>query len=113
MQDEHSLQQETPVRRIPRLADLARGLEARPKTMRWILGGPVALIVTLLIMMGMAHWWPRGVAQINNIAMPVVLFPLIWAGVFFYLLAEDKLARATLVMVALALGNLGFLLVSI
>lgn len=113
MQDNTTPKDTVPAPLLSGMSRVEAYLEARPRTIRWILCGPVALIVTLLVMMGMAHWWPRGAAQIDNIAMPVVLFPLIWAGVFFYVLAEDKLSRATLIMTALAIGNLGFLLLSI
>ncbi|MEM6480557.1 MAG: hypothetical protein AAF922_13600 [Pseudomonadota bacterium] len=113
MQDEVSIQKPGSAMRFAGLVKLRQVVEARPRTTRWILCGPVALIVTLLVMMGMAHWWPPGIARIDNIAMPVVLFPLIWAGVFFYALAEDKLARASLVLAVLALGHIGLLLTSI
>ncbi|MEM6578819.1 MAG: hypothetical protein AAF678_10030 [Pseudomonadota bacterium] len=113
MQDDVTLQSNASAPRWAGFSTLEQRLKARPRLTRWILCGPVALIVTLLVMMGMAHWWPGGAAQIDNIAMPVVLFPLIWAGIFFYALADDKLARAALVMTILMVANVVLLLLSI
>ncbi|MEM6311835.1 MAG: hypothetical protein AAF754_17525 [Pseudomonadota bacterium] len=84
-------------------------LNARARVVRWILCGPVTLVLTVLILMGAAHWWPEGAARVDNIAVPVILFPLIWAGVFFYALAEDNIARGVLVMTVLTLGHVGLL----
>ena len=100
----------TPTKAISQATDwlsrLAASIAAKPRLVRWILGGPVAIVATLLIMMGMASWWPEGAARVDNIVMPIVLFPLIWAAVFFYALLEDTLPRAVVVMVALIAGHL-------
>jgi len=73
---------------------IASTLVARPRLVRWILAGPVALMATLITMMGMAIWWPEGTARIDNIAMPVILFPLIWAGFFLYAIIAENLVMA-------------------
>lgn len=77
--------------------------------MRWILAGPVTLIVTLAIMAGMTAWWPRGAAGIDQIGMPLILSPVIWVCVFVYALLEERLGRGLLVMVGIFLGNGGLL----
>lgn len=80
-------------------------IRSHPRLTRWILCGPVAFAVTFLTMMGMALWWPVGAARVNNIIMPIVLFPLIWAAAVFYALLDDNLPRAVGVMIVLVLGH--------
>lgn len=84
---------------------------ARPTITRWVLAGPVALIATLLTMMGMSIWWPEGAARIDNIAMPVILFPLIWAGFFIYPILADNLPRAAAVLLGIILANAALLFI--
>lgn len=45
-------------------------------------------------MAGMAVWYPQGPAKIDNIVVPLVMFPLIWALLFFYSCLEPQLKRA-------------------
>lgn len=80
-----------------------------PRLVRWVLCGPCAFLLAVLLMMGAAHWVPEGAARVDNIVLPVALFPLIWAGVFFYALAEDHLGRAVLVIGGLTVGHVGLL----
>lgn len=80
------------------------------RLVRWLLCGPVAFVATLFVMAGMASWWPEGAAQVNNVVMPIILFPLIWAGFFFYGLLDENLPRVSLAMNALILGHVAFLL---
>lgn len=71
----------------------------------------MTLVLTLLILMGSAHWVPAGAAKVDNILLPVTFFPLIWAGVFFYVLAEENLVRGVAVMGGLIIGHVGLLMV--
>lgn len=80
-------------------------VNAHPRLVRCMLAGPVTLIVTVAIMAGMTVWWPGGAAGIDQIAMPLILFPVIWVCVFVYGLMEDRLGRGCLVMFSLLLGN--------
>lgn len=84
---------------------LTTSTHAHPVLMRWVLAGPVTLIVTIAIMAGMTVWWPPGAAGIDQIGMPLILSPVIWVCVFVYALLDDNLGRACLVMLALILGN--------
>lgn len=84
-------------------------LGANSRLLRWTLGGPVTLIVTLAIMAGMTVWWPAGGAGIDQVAMPIILFPVIWVCVFVYAVLEDHLGRGCLVMVALIIANAALL----
>ncbi|WP_206362950.1 hypothetical protein [Stenotrophobium rhamnosiphilum] len=77
---------------------------------RGILAGPVCFIVSALVMAGAALWYPEGPAHINNIAVPIALFPAIWAVLFFYLMLDKKLGRAwtvALVLLAVHTGLIG------
>jgi hypothetical protein len=61
---------------------------------RIALAGPVVFICAALVMCGGALWLPKGTAQIDNIVMPIVLFPAIWAALFFYACLDRRLGRA-------------------
>ncbi len=64
---------------------------------RGLLAGPVCFITAAAVMAGASLWYPQGAAQINNIAVPIIVFPAIWAALFFYLMLDRKLGRAWLV----------------
>lgn len=84
-------------------------LTAHPRLVRWLLCGPLVFVGTVCVMMGMAFWWPVGAAGVDHIAMPVLLFPLIWAGLFFYALLDNSLLRAVCVLTGLIVAHLGLL----
>ena len=71
---------------------------------RWIrilLAGPGAVIVAVIVMAGMAPWLPGGAAGIDNLVLPLVLAPLIWAVLFFHACLDRKLVRVVLVAAGL------------
>src|SRR3546814_3413334 len=65
--------------------------------MRFVMAGPVAILVALTLLAGMPLWLPGGAAGIDNLAVPLVLAPLIWAGLFFHACLDRSLARVALV----------------
>jgi len=73
--------------------------------LRGVLAGPVALIVAFLVMAGGAVWLPAGQAKVNNLVLPVVLFPLLWTATFLYACLDKQLARAYAVMGSLTAAN--------
>jgi len=73
--------------------------------MRGLLAGPLALIAACLIMAGSALWVPPGAAQVNNLVLPIVLFPLLWSALFLYACLDKKLARAYTIIGTLAAVN--------
>ncbi|WP_040521615.1 hypothetical protein [Aliiglaciecola lipolytica] len=75
------------------------------KNRRFWLSGPATLIVSLLIMLAMAVWFPAGAGNVNNIMMPLVLFPLIWAILFFYTYLTTNMRRAQWLLAALFVSN--------
>ncbi|ULQ47458.1 hypothetical protein JN531_004045 [Flagellatimonas centrodinii] len=70
---------------------------------RWLLAGPVVFAVAGLVMAGGALWVPTGPAQIDNIVLPIVLFPAIWAVLFFYASLDRRLGRAYAIVLGLGL----------
>lgn len=73
------------------------------KWARIMLAGPGAVIVTLVVMAGMTRWIPGGAAGIDNLVLPLVLVPLIWAMLFFHACLDRTLSRVAGVALALLL----------
>ena len=79
-------------------------------TRKWIrigFAGPGAIIISLVVMAGMALWLPRGVAGIDNLVLPLVLVPLIWAMLFFHACLDSRLSRIALVAIGLFVVHAG------
>jgi TRAP-type C4-dicarboxylate transport system permease small subunit len=75
-----------------------------PTTRKWtriLLAGPGAVIVAIVVMAGMTVWLPRGTAGIDNLVLPLVLVPLIWAALFFHACLDRKLARVAVISLGL------------
>lgn len=73
---------------------------------RWIriiLAGPVAIIAALVVMAGMALWLPVGAAGIDNLVLPLIFIPLIWAGLFFHACLDRRLGRVAVISLGLLL----------
>jgi hypothetical protein len=83
-------------------------LQARAR--KWIrvgFAGPGAIVVAVAVMAGMALWLPGGAAGIDNLALPLVLFPLIWAALFFHACLDRRLGRVALVALGLFVLHAG------
>jgi hypothetical protein len=79
---------------------------------RWVrilLAGPGAIVVTVVVMAGMALWLPGGRAGIDNLVMPLVLAPLIWAVLFFHACLDRSIGRVALVAALLLVSHGGLL----
>ena len=75
------------------------------KSARFWLAGPLAVIVSVVFMLGMAVWFPAGAGKINNIIMPLVLFPLLWALCFFYAYMSRQLKWVGMVFLMLLIAH--------
>ena len=64
------------------------------------------------MVLGGAVWLPPGVAGVNNIVLPIVLFPLLWALLFLYACLDRRLARAYLILSVVLAANMLALTVS-
>lgn len=69
--------------------------------LRVLLAGPGAVAVALMLLAGMPLWLPGGAAGVDNLVIPLVLAPLIWAALFFHACLDRRLARVALVAGAL------------
>ena len=81
----------------------AEAIRAHPLLTRWLLAGPVALAAGVMTMMAMPIWLPAGAAGVTNIALPIILAPLLWAVPFFYACLEEDLVRGTTILGAAVL----------
>lgn len=70
---------------------------------RGLLAGPLVFLCAAAVMAGGALWVPAGAAGIDNLVLPIVLFPAIWALLFFYACLDRRLLRAWLSILALLL----------
>ncbi len=95
------------------VARISASIHANPVTTRWILAGPGAILLALSTMAAMPLWVPPGAAGVNDIALPILLTPLIWAAPFFYACLEDNLPRAALVMTSATLIQAGAVFASL
>lgn len=77
-----------------------------------MLAGPLALIASCVAVLGGALWLPEGAAQVDNLVLPVVLFPLLWAGVFLYACIEPRLSRGYAIVGAVIAINLAIVVAS-
>jgi hypothetical protein len=74
---------------------------------RFWLAGPLTLLASYALMAGMPAWLPSGAAGINHLAFPLILFPALWAVLFFYCCLAENLRRVTLVLTVITIVNLG------
>ncbi|WP_293884255.1 hypothetical protein [Sphingomonas sp.] len=69
-------------------------------TIKWIrigFAGPGAVVIALVTMAGMALWLPRGAAGIDNLVLPLMLVPLVWAALLFHACLDRRIGRVALV----------------
>lgn len=64
------------------------------KWLRVTLAGPLPPVIAVAIVCGAVTWMPEGVAGINHLALPMIAFPAVWAGLFFHACLDRRLARA-------------------
>lgn len=76
---------------------------------RFVLAGPLVFLVAVAVMGGAAVLIPPGPATINHVAIPLVIFPGVWAILFFYACLETRLWRCFLSLAVLALINSGLI----
>jgi len=79
------------------------------KSGRFWLCGPATFLLAIILMLGMATWFPEGSARVDNIVLPMILFPLIWASLFFYAYLESQLKRSSIAFGTLAILHIALL----
>lgn len=85
---------------------------------RVALAGPLALISSTCVWLAMPLWYPPGAADIDNLVVPILIFPLIWSALFFHACLDSRLLRVAAVsllsaglsaaMIALKFAGLAF-----
>jgi hypothetical protein len=83
---------------------------------RWpriFLVGPLVFLSAFLAVCGASVYLPAGPARIDNVAIPLVLFPAIWALLFFYSYLDNRLTRAYTVVLLVLGANLALVLLHI
>ena len=63
---------------------------------RWaraILVGPLVFLCSLGIMGGANLWLPPGAGGVNDIVLPILLYPAVWTALFFYACFERRIWR--------------------
>ncbi len=81
-----------------------------PLITRVFLAGPLAIIVSLLVVGCMPVWFPKGNAGIDHIALPIIMLPGVWAAFFFHALLDRSLLRVAAVSVGLASFSVAMLI---
>src|SRR5262245_25221859 len=64
---------------------------------RVVLAGPIAVVLSVMVVAGMPLWLPRGAAGIDHIVLPLILLPAVWGALFFHAVLDRSLARVALV----------------
>lgn len=82
----------------------ARGARERSPgvAVRCLIAGPLALACSVLVMAGMPLYLPAGAGGADHIAFSVLLFPLVWAALFFYAIMEKRQWRSAVLLIALS-----------
>lgn len=81
-------------------------LAKRSVLVRWLLAGPGAVGSAIVATAAMPLWLPEGSAGVDHIVLPIVLFPAVWAVIFFYSILETNQLRALITLsVALLLNT--------
>jgi hypothetical protein len=77
-----------------------------PTVARIVLAGPIAALLSVMIVAGMPLWFPSGAAGIDHIVLPLILLPAIWAALFFYAVLDRSLVRVALVALVIGASHL-------
>ena len=83
-----------------------------PRARKWIrigFAGPGAVIIALVVMAGMTLWLPGGAAGVDNLVIPLVLVPLLWAMLFFHACLDSSLGRIAIIALGLFTVHAGLL----
>lgn len=76
------------------------------RIIRWLLAGPIAAIIAVIVLMGMPIYIPAGPGGVDNLVIPLLLLPIVWALLFFHAILDSSLTRVALVGALVAGANL-------
>lgn len=79
---------------------------------RWraLLAGPLVLVTSVAVVCGGALWLPAGSGGIDHLVLPLILFPVVWTGLFFHACLDRRLLRAWAIQGVLLLVNAALIL---
>ncbi|MEO0435620.1 MAG: hypothetical protein AAF098_01790 [Pseudomonadota bacterium] len=75
-------------------------------TWRILVAGPLAIITAVLAMAATPLVTPASQESVDHFIFPILLFPGYLAGACLYAVIDEKLARATTVLLAICTGSL-------
>lgn len=76
-----------------------------PTWLRWVLAGPVTLIIAIATMASSSTIGAIDVPSFNAIAFAAISFPAFWGAMFFYVLLEERPWRAVFVSLTVIAAN--------
>lgn len=79
------------------------------RVIRWVLAGPVAVIIAAIALMGMPIYIPAGPGGVDNLIIPLLMLPIVWAMLFFHAVLDSSLSRVAVVGALVAGVNLTLL----
>jgi len=85
-----------------RLTALDTRIHARATRWRWILAGPVAFVLSVLLMATLPLVLPAGSGGINHLVLPVLFFPLLWSITCIWPVATQALGRCLVAYLGLS-----------
>lgn len=74
----------------------ATSIEAHPRGWRWVLAGPVAILLAILSMAALPAALPQGRGGVDHLVLPVMLFPLLWSLFLVWPVSTDRLRRCAI-----------------
>ena len=75
------------------------------QTLRWLLAGPIGMIAAMGIGIAWAVWVPG--EPHTRLLIGGLLVPVLWGGAMAWTLADDRILRATAVLVGTAILGFG------
>lgn len=75
------------------------------QTLRWLLAGPIGMIAAMAVGIAWAVWVPG--EPHTRLLIGGLLVPILWGGAMAWTLADDRILRATAVLVGTAVLGFG------
>ncbi|MEM9620019.1 MAG: hypothetical protein AAF993_00125 [Pseudomonadota bacterium] len=83
--------------------------EISQRWLRIVLAGPWTLLASFVVMASLATWLPAGTAQVDNLIVPLVAYPLIWGVMFFHAILARDVIKAWVISAIITLLCAGLL----
>lgn len=74
-------------------------------TLRWLLAGPIGMVAAMAVGIAYSVWVP-GAAQ-TRLLIGGLIVPVVWGGAMAWTLADNRILRATAVLVAVSVAGFG------